>query len=376
MKRSIFKDKQYFDDYIISLTDLRLKMDDKIKNGEIKDSKLEWANNSQLHHLYKLLVARYSRGDKIEILSSIYSRIVENLTNTKWTEKYVKFTYTKHKKTIISNQLSLNFHPILINILSIGVLINAKRTDFENIKKFLDSFDIEYKLFDILLNYKIENHPIRESKYKLSQYKNLDELIEPLKIEKKELINYHLKWYQSLNQKYFNWVDSTIKGNLFYGYWCFESAALAKINSIGISILYSNIYFPTDLYKNDSSHFEYQVTLEHKLLMSIDKTMNDVGKYWKVRNSSNEILKTRRILQRNNKKRYTEIEQQITDYFEKLENSQLSQNKEKILANKPFVIKNLINLLEHNDIEYLIREIETDNNSYSNIWKKIKTIWS
>lgn len=370
MKRSIFKDKEYFDNYITSLSNLHLKMDDKIKNREINDSKIEWAKNSQIHHLYKILVARYSRGDKIEILSSIYSRIITDLTNNKWSEEFVKFTYTKHKKTITLNQLSLNFHPILINILSIGILIDVKKTEFESIKKFLDSYDIEHKLFDIFLNSKIENHPIRESKYKLSQYKKLDELIEPVKIEEKELIKYHLKWYQSLNQKYFNWIDSTINGNLFYGYWCFESAALAKINSIDISILYNDIYFPTDLYKNDGSNFEYQITLEHKLLMSIDKTMNDVGKYWKVRNSSSEILKTRRILQRDNKKRYPEIEQHITNYFNML-GEKNDPNKDEIMKNKSIVYADLINLLEKNKIEHCVIDLN-DNQKESTLWARLK----
>lgn len=375
MKRSIFKSKEYFDNYIINLQSSYDKMFQKIKNEEIKNSKLNWAKNNQLQMLYRLLVVKYSRGEKIKNLIPIYDQIVNGITNEKWDENYVKFTYTKHKKIIKTNQLSLNFHPLLINILCIGVLIDTQKLNFEKIKNFLNSFNIEHKLFDILLNYKIPNHFIRESRYKLIQYKKLNELINKNNMQPKDIINYHTKWYQSLSSTFFNWKDSTIKGNLFYGYWCFESAALSKIHNLDISCLYQNIYFPTDLFKNDGSNFKYDVSLENVLLINIDKTMNDVGEFWKIRNSSNEILKSRRILQNICKKRYGEVESQITSYFNKLENYTFQEHRDKILRNKPIVFIALYKLLnyckiEHSNINF--NNQSSKNNSKLNIWTKFK----
>ncbi|MDO7174207.1 hypothetical protein, partial [Mariniflexile sp. AS56] len=102
----------------------------------------------------------------------------------------------------------------------------------------------------------------------------------------------------------------------------------------------------------------------------IDKTMNDVGKYWKVRNSSSEILKTRKILQRDNKKRYPEIEQHITNYFNILGEKKYP-NKDEIMRNKSIVYADLINLLEKNNIEHSVIDLN-DNKKESTLWARLK----
>ena len=290
----------------------------------------------------------------------------------------MNFTYSKYNKIIVTNQPTLDFHNLLLNILSIGVLINGEKKDFKLLQKFIESYSIQYKLFDVFINFKIKEHSIQESNYSLKQYKKLEVLIEPITFEKKNIITYHKKWFQSLSPTYFN-ISSTMTNGMFDGYWCFESAALAKVFSFDIEELFDNVYFPTDLFNNDDTFFEYKITLEHNLLNSIDKTMRDIGKNWGIRNSSNEILIARRILQRYNKKRYKELELQIKGYFDYIENSKLTINKEKILINKPFVINNLIKLLKNYEIEYSILEIRTDKNSIktdATFWGKLKNIWT
>lgn len=378
MTRSIFREKEYFDEYISSRIKSYNKQEIKINNGELTGSKLAYAKRHQLYNLYHKLVAKYSNGDKIDGLLPIFSKIVFGLTSEEWEDNFVKFTYPKHKRIIVTNQPNLDFHNLLLNILSIGVLINGEKKDFKLLQEFLESYSIQYKLFDIFLNFKIKEHQIRESNYSLKQYKKLEELIEPINIEKKKLIAYHEKWFQSLSPTYF-YILSTTKNGMFDGYWCFESAALAKINSLDVKELYNNVYFPTDLFVNDGTFFQYEISLEFKLLNNIDKTIRDVEKYWGIRNPSNEILKSRRILQRYNKKRYKELEEQINSYFQKLENSSLSQNKEQILINKPVVIKNLIELLRYYEIEYSFKEVDTEvktNRKDLKFWSRFKNIWN
>ncbi|MBD0823319.1 PoNe immunity protein domain-containing protein [Aestuariibaculum marinum] len=379
MTRSVFREKEYFDEYISAKIRTFEKQQLKIQEGELSGNKLAYAKKDQLYNLYHQLVAKYSRGDKIIELKPIFEKIVDGLTGEKWEENFVKFTYPKHKKVIVTNQLSLDFHNLMLNILSIGVLINGDIIYFTSLSKFLEFYNIEYKLFDIFLNFKIKNHSIKESKYSLKQYKKLEDLINSKKITTDNLSTYHNKWFQSLSPSYFN-IMSTTKNGMFDGYWCFESAALARINLLNIEQLFDNVYFPTDLFNNDETFFKYQISLEIKLLNSIDKTMRDVGKNWGIRNPSNEILISRRILQRYNKKRYTELEEQIGSYFKLLENSALSKNKEQILLNKPIVITNLINLLKHYKIEFSVLEskLQSNNNSDKTIsfWFKLKNIWS
>ena len=378
MTRSVFREKEYFDEYISAKIKSFEKQEIKIRKGDFTGNKLAYAKLGQLYNLYYQLVAKYSRGDKITELKPIFSKIVEGLTIEKWEENFLKFTFSKYKKIIVVDQPNLDFHNLLLNILAIGILINGEIKEFEFLSQFLKSYGIEYKLFDIFINFRVKQHPIRKSKYSLKQYKKLEELIEPKTIEMKSLLNYHKKWFQSLSPTCFN-IDSTTKNGMFDGYWCFESAALAKINSLKVEELFSNVYFPTDLFNNNETFFEYDISLEIKLLNSIDKTMRDVQKNWRIKNPSNEILISRRTLQRYNKRKYKELEEQINNYFQKLESSALSIHKENVFLNKPLVIKNLIYLLKHYNIDFSLSEPKTEiktTETNSKFWSKFKSIWS
>ena len=58
------------------------------------------------------------------------------------------------------------------------------------------------------------------------------------------LMNYLSGWYQSCqNCSWFNAAES--KHDVYYGYWSFESAAIAKILNANEDTLKQNVYFPT-----------------------------------------------------------------------------------------------------------------------------------
>lgn len=308
MTRSIFKDKKYFDSYILSLEESESKANEAILIGDISSEKVERANLRKYHNQIQILVAKYSRGDNLSELKEFYPKIIKSIESS-WSEKTVKFKMGKEQK--IFDQLFLDHHSGLLRVLSIGVLLNIDNEYFQSILSVLKGLRINNRLFDLLIQSKIPEHQIADNSYCPTAFNKLEKLVFETELNDKTAYKHQSSWYNGLNDKYFIWKDGHISG-WFFGYWNFELAAVLKIKNIDAKKCYSDIYFPTDMYLNNNEVYKYEIPDGYKLLFAIDKLIALCGGK---RRSTNQILNGRKIILGRKKKSYPELEQIINEYI-------------------------------------------------------------
>ncbi|OCG40805.1 PoNe immunity protein domain-containing protein [Gilliamella sp. Bif1-4] len=142
----------------------------------------------------------------------------------------------------------------------LGLCILFERQDwFEIIVKAVDlDQENREKAIDSLIATKIPNYPITEKKtprslsFRTPLYKAIH--AEKPKDTLKFLDEYLRRWYDGLRKAGYEYIDIHLwqQGDSrdccsFYGYWCFEAAAVAYLKDIDDSCLHRFIYYPKDM---------------------------------------------------------------------------------------------------------------------------------
>lgn len=209
------KDSQYFKTYISNEYDRLSKFVKKRKT----------LDNTEKVDLYistismNILISEFSAGANKDTLCSSYKRVIEFC----------------HKPS----------YEDILRVLSFAVLLEDK----SDILSFIESNDAiirKDKLLCVIAN------GVIAGKYSVSKEYTVESLYSQLNIffnaktkDEKEiaLAEYMEKWYG--NSKGASWYDSLDNANnIYYGYWCFEAAALANIYGLNIEMLSENQYFP------------------------------------------------------------------------------------------------------------------------------------
>jgi len=260
MIRDKLKEKKYFDALIEKHYESFNRRNNKLQKGLIKHERIKVVKKSLSDSYINLLKAKYSRGDKLSV------SIIEDYKNAAllmkeyWYEGHLGVNfYIKNRKPVYLNQYTLtNFFNIL-DMLSIGVLIDEiDINSFNLVVDFIDKDEVKDFLFEFLICEKINNrNHIDEESYKELFYINnrLGRLKTIITENNKEIAQRELKlflendWYQSFK-------DTPIYNqhlnphNTYVGYWCFVAAAIVKIKKLDDSSFRDNQYYPKDLIKN------------------------------------------------------------------------------------------------------------------------------
>ena len=137
----------------------------------------------------------------------------------------------------------------LIKVLSLAVLFEVERNEIAELERKLVSEKFDDYLVNILLR-RIDSEwrKAGESFEFEGIYDYLKVIVEKNKEERCQALKGYLekKWYEI--HKECAWYDShKSKRNVYYGYWSFESGAIAKILNIEDSSLKNVSYYPYDL---------------------------------------------------------------------------------------------------------------------------------
>lgn len=224
--RDKLKSKEYFDLFISRRYESIERMEKKLP--EIDKSKIKIIENikyGNFKNSIEILLAKYSRGDDLELIK----------------EEYINFI--SRFKEILSDETS----DTELNFISLGILLNINLDEDEEILSFVNADKPLKGLIDILVTKKI-NRDIRLYKDIQKFRPWIIELFEnPLENEeiiKKQLSN----WYRSEKGSYFYGTHKRPDEDyLYFGYWAFEIAALVKILNIPDDIFKNNKYYPYDL---------------------------------------------------------------------------------------------------------------------------------
>lgn len=219
--RDTRKPVSYFNKFI-SYEENRIKeKSDKLDKCDSKDSAMRVASSLFLFQM-NLLIASFSKGESKSDLKSIYHDCV---------------TTAMRMKTLTYEDA--------LRLASFAIMLDDT-DDFELVyDHFKDVFSSD-KLLKGLSSYAITGSASWSGSYKFSAiFSGIDAIINAGSKDEKEkaMLSYLGTWYD--NNEDSSWYNTLNSGNnTYYGYWSFESGALAIIFGLNMSKLSSNEYFP------------------------------------------------------------------------------------------------------------------------------------
>jgi hypothetical protein len=137
-------------------------------------------------------------------------------------------------------------------LLSLGILLDVDDSIFNSLVSAVQETGKDDWLYNYLIHSRIPNVEYESSPLLwVKPYLSLQYVVERSEDKTADMFRYLTKsWYQGHSGA--GWYDSHKRNqNLYYGYWSFESGAVAKILKLDDSTLKDAPYYPYDLV-----HFE------------------------------------------------------------------------------------------------------------------------
>ena len=215
------KPTSYFESYLAYENERIRKREEKLKNSDDAE-KLRRIHGTLFLYRMNILIASFSIGaDAAELKKLLSNACIE--------------------MTFIKSPSYLN----LLTLSSLAVMLN----DSGAVKPLWESFRAECdedKLLNGLRSFLETGTVSWTGNYKFPrQYQGLDAVFDADTSEKREasLLKYLKSWYsKNKDAAWYDTLDS--KNDVYYGYWCFESGAIARIFGLNDRTLSKSEYYP------------------------------------------------------------------------------------------------------------------------------------
>ena len=231
MLRVPFKNEEYFNEYIKENEESLKEYTEFLSDKRVLKERLYLLKNKIFEEKLEIMVAKYSRGDDIDTLRLDYKSALELWRETSFKDK-IEYYYT-----------------INLWFVSLTVLLDMGDDIVETVKRKLEQENINDWLLNFILA-KGEKEPAQIEGQLLVPKESQALKNAICASDKNQLIHYLEKeWYS--NFKDCGWYDShkLSKRNfqIYFGYWCFEAAAVMKLLKWDDSDLVDQQYYPYDL---------------------------------------------------------------------------------------------------------------------------------
>lgn len=224
--RDCLKDVQYFNEFLEEEEARIQKFQAKLDNNEVKADRI-LPVMSKIHNMkLGVLIAKYSKGENTDDLIQNYNDLIEKLPEVWEPDFYIKNLW----------------------LISIGIMLDTDNSMLDIIRKLVVKSEKNDWLYNFLFEYKSNNIEDIAGELEFPQeYQMLYEIAISEEERSKRLEEYIENiWYNA--HKDCGWYDShKNKQKLYFGYWSFESGAMAKILGIDDDKLKNVPYYPYDL---------------------------------------------------------------------------------------------------------------------------------
>lgn len=227
MIRDLLKDKEYFMEYIAEEKARIKKFETKLINQEVREDRV-LSVRKKVHDLrFQIFIAKYSMGEPVESLVEDYKELVEEMKELWVSELYEDMLW----------------------MLAIGIMLEIDENTFNTLVGLVENSNINDFLYYFIIH----------SRKNVIDYQNSPWLFEePFKYLHKVIVSdddtkaIHLKdylmkhWY--VGHEDMGWYECHKHNEkLYFGYWSFESGAIAKILQLDDEHLREVPYYPYDL---------------------------------------------------------------------------------------------------------------------------------
>lgn len=222
--RDTRRDKAYFDEFIEEEYEGIADFEQSIKDGEIEPDRIAYIQDEILMIKTGVLIAKYSRGDDIADIRAELVGMTDDFF--KWWDADA---YTDN-----------------IRFASMAYLFGADENVLEKLHRSL-SEKSNGKTFDCLIDFILTGS---SGSGKLAWEKSYKPLADAIKTNSAEPLKTYLgRWYNSHRETGWHDTHKIDDDALYYGYWCFEAAAVAKRLGLDDTLIRDNKYYPKDLVK-------------------------------------------------------------------------------------------------------------------------------
>ncbi|GAL67727.1 PoNe immunity protein domain-containing protein [Jejuia pallidilutea] len=250
MIRDKIKNKQYFEEFLKTKTQLIKFNNDSLSEGKVHESKINSAKFRNLGFLIESLIAQYSLGDNIDNLTKSIDSIIDAVTKA-WCQSETKI---RNDKGELFDQYMVSPYERFLHVLSVAYLLEIPDNEFQILVDILDRDNISDNLYEFIIKARF---PDREQK-RLEEYDTSQSVIVKVydklrkatetqdKVEASKLVKQFLE--KDFYHKHMNLYNShKSKANIYCGYWSFEAAAIVKIMGLDDSGFIDSQYYPKDL---------------------------------------------------------------------------------------------------------------------------------
>ncbi len=243
---------QFFVRATVKITNRRLTMRDKIKNDEYWNKVI----NRDLDRIKKFeekLENNYVPVERIEsvkeTIEDIRFLLIQSMFSggysLKECDNYYKLNVSKAEKFINEQDSYVK----LLWFISLGVLFNYRNKSLvTSLKNMVYQSKKDDKLINYMIHYLDSSWEITGNYFMKDPYELLDNVINADKQNAVKLLKDYLKnkWYRAHDEM--DWYNShKSKNDTYYGYWAFETGAIAKILKLDDTELKDIPYYPYDL---------------------------------------------------------------------------------------------------------------------------------
>lgn len=224
--RDFIKNQKYWDKFTLKLMRDILQMDEMIASKTIPVQNIEQTVKFVEYERLCLSISMYSSGMDIQLCKEQFVKSLNNLSERNWKlESYVDVVW----------------------YISLSVLFNLGKDASNKLQFIVPDSLLSDKIVALLMSH-LGNVDIEGKIFAMSEpYSHLSDALEPEHISPVEVIRTYLSkyWYKEHNKE--PWYNSHKSGDLYFGYWSFESGAIAKVLGIVDSDLKNEHYYPYEL---------------------------------------------------------------------------------------------------------------------------------
>ncbi|MFT6356039.1 MAG: hypothetical protein ACJAYJ_000244 [Saprospiraceae bacterium] len=195
MKRSVFKNETYFKEVKKILETLVAGNIEKLNNNEIHEESIPWVKKYTFKLQLDLIKIMYSGGHELNEIKAEFPKLFE-LQKNSWRDDIVKLQVGKNKWI---DQYNVGSFTQMLEIISIGILLNVEDIYFKKIHQILDKQNIKEKLFDYLLKSRLPSIEVTTRSDNYKPFNRLFENWDSDNLIKKSIYNYQKKWYSQFN---------------------------------------------------------------------------------------------------------------------------------------------------------------------------------
>ncbi len=217
--RDRIKDEEYFGLFIEEDSARVDKLSKKIEDGEVRPERIIPVKQGIFRIRLGILIAKNSRGDELIPLKNEFIELYKE-----WAEKF----------------FSENAYNENLRMISLSILFGVD----EDVQESVRTTIVDHCVDDWLLHCLLGNDQSELTLLFPKRFHTLKEITNTT--DKTDLLRRYLlnEWY---NKEFDCYEAHKNKQNIYYGYWCFEAAAIAKTLNLDDGCLKDEPYYPYDL---------------------------------------------------------------------------------------------------------------------------------